>query len=132
MHKLIVALIGLMVTGMAGAKLPPPTEEANAKAAEAKDKAAWTDKVAAYQLCRSQDKVAAYYKKTKGSTVKPATAAPVAVASQTAAPVAPIVIPPCQNPGPYIAAQPAAKVGVADAMPVPAAGKPPAAAAAKK
>ena len=132
MHKLIVALIGLMVTGMAGAKLPPPTGEASTKATEAKDKAAWTDKVAAYQLCRSQDKVAAYYKKTKGSTVKPATAAPVAVASQTAAPVAPIVIPPCQNPGPYIAAQPAVKVGVADALPVPAAGKPPAAAATKK
>jgi hypothetical protein len=122
MHKLIVALIGLMVTGMAGAKLPPPTGEASAKATEAKDKAAWTDKVAAYQLCRSQDKVAAYYKKTKGSTVKQATAAPAAS----------IVIPPCQNPGPYIAAQPAVKVGVADAMPVPAAGKPPAAAATKK
>ena len=34
------------------AKLPPPSDEAKAKAAEAAAKAAWSDKVGAYQLCQ--------------------------------------------------------------------------------
>jgi hypothetical protein len=45
------------------AKLPPPTDEAQAKAGEAKAKAVWTDKVAAYQLCKSQNKTAERYRK---------------------------------------------------------------------
>jgi hypothetical protein len=151
MNKLVITLGGLMLAGMAGAKLPAPTEEAQAAAAEAKNKAAWADKIAAYQLCRAQDKVAAHYQKTKGSEVKTAaatataSATPAAVpgaAATTAAAPAPATassaaapapaIPPCQDPGPYVAAQAAAKVGVADALPVPAAGKPPATAAEKK
>jgi hypothetical protein len=155
MNKLVITLGGLMLAGMAGAKLPTPTEEAQAAATEAKNKAAWADKVAAYQLCRAQDKVAAHYQKTKGSEVKtaaatttaPATpaAVPGAAATTAAAPApatAPATassaaapapaIPPCQDPGPYVAAQAAAKVGVADSLPVPAAGKPPATAAEKK
>jgi hypothetical protein len=42
------------------------------------------------------------------------------------------VIAPCADPGPYVAAAAAAKVGVADSLPVPEAGKPPAPAEAKK
>jgi hypothetical protein len=118
MNRLLVALIGMTVAGVAGAKLPPPSADAQAKAAEAKDKTAWSDKVAAYQLCLAQDKVAAYYRRTKGAEVTTAMAA--------------AAIPPCQNPGPYVAAQAAAKVGVADSLPVPAAGKPPAPAEVKK
>ena len=46
------ALIPLMLAlPLAQAKLPPPSPEAQASAAQAKLKAAWSDKVAAYQLC---------------------------------------------------------------------------------
>ena len=51
----------------AEAKLPPLSAEAQAKADEAKAKAAWSDKVAAFQLCKAQDKVAAQYLKGKSS-----------------------------------------------------------------
>lgn len=51
-----------LMTGMvASAKLPPPSDEAKAKAAETAAKTAWSGKVGAYQLCKSQDKVARAY-----------------------------------------------------------------------
>ena len=68
-----------VLCGVAGAKLPALSDEAKAKAAEAAAKTAWTGKLEAFQLCKSQDKVAAsYYKTTKaaGKDAKPATAAP--------------------------------------------------------
>ena len=71
------------------AKLPPPTEAQQAKAAETRARAAWSDKVAAYQLCRAQDKVATRYladRKAHGQQVRD----PV----QTAA---------CADPGPFVA-----------------------------
>lgn len=77
-----------------GAKLPPPSDEAKAKAAEAAAKAAHADKVAAYQLCKSMDKVAAEYQvaeKKAGKQVK-----------------APVPTPPCADPGPFVAQTPAA------------------------
>ena len=65
MKKLQVSgvLAGLLLCGSAQvlAKLPPPSAEARAKAEEAAAKAAWNGKVAAYQLCKVQDKVAADY-----------------------------------------------------------------------
>lgn len=78
------------------AKLPAPTDEVKAKAAEAAAKAAWSGKVDTFALCKSQDKVAAsYYKTAKaaGKETKPATATP-----------------PCADPGAfvYVAAAPAA------------------------
>lgn len=82
MKKLIRLLTwGLLVgvPALALAKLPPLNDEAKAKAAEAAAKAAWTGKVEAYQLCKSQDKVAAsYYKSAKaaGKETKPPAAAP--------------------------------------------------------
>jgi hypothetical protein len=60
-----VALLSGLFATASFAKLPEPTPEAKAKAAEAKAKTAWSDKVAAYQLCKSQDKVAAAYLKEK-------------------------------------------------------------------
>jgi hypothetical protein len=59
----LAALVSLaLLTGtLAQAKLPAPSDEAKAKADEAKAKTAWTDKVAAYQLCKSQDRVASVY-----------------------------------------------------------------------
>jgi len=149
MNKLLIALLGMSLAGAAVAKLPPLSPEAQAKADEVKQKTAWSDKVAAYQLCQAQDRVVAAYRKAKGAQPKaaapadaatapaaaasaaaPATAAPATAAPATAA-AAP-VIPPCQDPGPYVAAAANAKVGVADSLPVPAAGKPPTPAEAKK
>ena len=57
------------------AKLPAPSDDAKAKAAEAAAKAAHGTKVASYQLCQSMDKVAvAYFAQSKkdGKVVKPA------------------------------------------------------------
>lgn len=131
MNKLLIALLGMSLAGAAVAKLPPLSPEAQAKADEAKQKTAWSDKVAAYQLCQAQDRVAAAYRKAKGDQPKAQTAAAPADAAAAPAAAAP-AIPPCQDPGPYVAAAASAKVGVADALPVPAAGKPPAPAEVKK
>jgi sRNA-binding protein len=141
MNKLLIAMLGMALAGAAGAKLPAPSPDAQAKAEEAKQKTAWSDKVAAYQLCKAQDRVAAEYRQKKGSQPAAAPAAPAAAAPAAAEPAAtPAVaapapaptIPPCQDPGPYVAASEAAKVGVADSLPVPAAGKPATPAEAKK
>lgn len=146
MNKTLIGLIGLTLAGLASAKLPPPSDEAKAAAAEAKAKTAWSDKVAAYKLCLVQNKVVEHYRKNKPAQaqVTPATAAAGSTAptpgpsSTAAAPsatsiapapsvsataVPPAAIPACQDPGPYVAMQSDAKVGVADALPVPAAGK---------
>ena len=105
MKNMTIVLLGLMTAGAAMAKLPPLSNEEQAKAAETKNKNAWNDKVAAYQLCNVQDRVAARYLKEKGAA-KPA-----------------VEMPPCQNPGPYVALQAnTAAVGVADSKPVPQVG----------
>jgi hypothetical protein len=61
--------------GIALAKLPPLSDEAKAKAAEAANKAAWSDKVGLYQLCQSMDRVAAGYRSSAQATGKAASAA---------------------------------------------------------
>jgi hypothetical protein len=73
--------VGLLAgsSSLALAKLPAPSAEEKAKAPETAAKAAWTAKVEAYQLCKSQDKVAASYyttAKAAGKETKPAAAAP--------------------------------------------------------
>jgi hypothetical protein len=105
-----ILLTGALVAacGLAFAKLPPPDDAAKAKAAETSAKAAWQAKVDGYQLCKSQDKVAARYAKAgaKSAAAKPA-AAPVAAAASAAQPAAsgtPVAFkppPPCQDPGPF-------------------------------
>ncbi len=92
------------------AKLPAPSDEAKAKAAEAAAKTAHGNKVADFQLCKSREKVAAHYYKTAKASGKP-TSPPVAT-------------PACADPGPFVAAAPAAPAAVAAA---PAAGAKPAA-----
>lgn len=57
----VLASLLLCASALALAKLPPPSEEARAKAEETAAKAAWSGKVAAYQLCKVQDKVVADY-----------------------------------------------------------------------
>ena len=86
------------------AKLPAPSEEAQAKAAEAKAKADWSGKVAAYQLCKSQDKVAAGYRAKQKNAPKPAAG-----------------IAPCADPGPFAYKPEAAADGAPAAKPAPAA-----------
>lgn len=69
----------MSASGMALAKLPALNDEAKAKAAEAAAKSAWSGKVDAHQLCKSQDKVAgSYLQKVKaaGESPKIATATP--------------------------------------------------------
>ncbi len=88
----------LLMGTVAIAKLPGLSDEAKAKAAEASAKAAWSGKVEGYQLCKSQDKVAAYVKaphavdKAVKSSEKPASKDPKAPAPASG----------CVDPGPFI------------------------------
>ncbi len=89
------------------AKLPAPSDEAKAKAAETAAKTAHTDKIAAFQLCKSREKVAAHYYKTAKASGKPTTP--------------PVVTPACVDPGAYVAAAPVAPaVAAAGAKPAAA------------
>ncbi|MES2360639.1 MAG: hypothetical protein V4646_02425 [Pseudomonadota bacterium] len=79
MKKILITVCLAGMSLLALAKLPALSDDAKAKAAEAAAKAAWAGKVDAYQLCKSQDKVAAsYYKSAKaaGKDTKPAAATP--------------------------------------------------------
>lgn len=94
------ALAAGLVAVLAGApaafaKLPLPTltPEAQAKAAEAAAKTAWSAKVDTYQLCQTQTRVAARYRDA------------AAAAGRQLAPPTPT--PPCTDPGPFAFAPPA-------------------------
>jgi hypothetical protein len=96
----------------AWAKLPAPSDQAKAAAAETAAKAAWSDKVGAYQLCKVQDRIAETYRKSKTDAVKDVKDAKDAKDAKSAndakdAP-APTATPPCTDPGPYVALTPAA------------------------
>jgi hypothetical protein len=108
----------LIATAGVQAKLPAPSDEAKAKAAEANAKTAHGNKVANFQLCKSMDKVAAGYfaqAKKDGKAVK--------AAEKTDA---------CADPGAFVYAPPAPASGAAPATPVAATPAPAAAAAPKK
>lgn len=88
MTKYLAAIAATALCASAWAKLPPPTPEAKAKAAEATAKSAWQAKVDGYQLCNAQDRVAAKYRASAasaGKTVQPA-----------------LTTPPCTDPGPFV------------------------------
>jgi len=108
MHQWIGAALLAACSGAAWAKLPPPSPEAQAKAEEAAAKAKWADKVAAYQLCEAQNKVAAFYYASAKAAGKPTEP--------------PVPTPPCVDPGPFVAASPT------PATPIPATPTAPAAA----
>ena len=103
MNLSVAVLLVAAVCGTAQAKLPAPTEEAKAAAAAAAEKAGWGNKVAAYQLCQSQDKVVAHYQAQARAAGKQVTA--------------PLAAPPCADPGPFVTAAAAAA-----AKPIEAAG----------
>ena len=91
MNKALFALILAALSATALAKLPAPSDEAKAKAEEAKAKTAHTAKVDAYLLCKSQDKVAAHVQKTnKAQAGKP------------------VATPPCADPGKFVYTPPEA------------------------
>ena len=114
MNKSLISLATLLLASLfsvsALAKLPAPSDEAKAKAAEAAAKTAHGNKVADFQLCKSREKVAAHYYKTAKASGKPTNP--------------PVATPPCVDPGAFVAAAPAAAPAVAAA---PAAGAKPAA-----
>lgn len=101
----------LLAAGAAFAKLPPPSDEAKAKAAEAAAKTAHGNKVAEFQLCKVMDKVAAGYAAAQKSAGKA---------------VSPTATPPCADPGPFVYTPP----GTASAAPAAVAATAPAKAAA--
>jgi hypothetical protein len=102
MKRIVPLTISTLVAASAWSKLPAPSDDAKAKAAEAAAKTAHANKVADYQLCKSMDKVAVHYMDTAkkaGKDLKPATATP-----------------PCTDPGLFGAPVPVA------AKPIEAAG----------
>lgn len=119
-HALLPVALAVLATA-AAAKLPPPSDAAKAKAAEAAAKAAWQAKIDAYQLCKAQDRVAVVYKKEKGAAhggaaaPEKTAAAAAPAASAASAPTAPSAAasaasgtpvkwtppPPCADPGPF-------------------------------
>ena len=93
-------LLGLatLTSGAAWAKLPAPSDEAKAKAAEAAAKTAHGNAVGNFQLCKSMDRVAAVYRdaaRKSGQEVKPATDTPA-----------------CADPGAFTYTPPSAKPAI--------------------
>jgi len=120
MKQVLLSGVLAVAAGLAWAKLPPLDAAAKAKAAEAAAKAAWQAKVDVYQMCKVQDRIAAQYKKTAGSSAgktdkadktAPPAALPASAASQagTGTPVASAPPPPCGDPGPFAYDKPAEK-----------------------
>ena len=92
-HISLAALAAALFATGALAKLPAPSDEAKAKAAETAAKTAWSGKVDAYKLCLAQDKVAAAYRagaKKAGHETAPAVDTPA-----------------CADPGPFVYTPPA-------------------------
>ena len=105
MKKIVFAFAAGLLALPVLAKLPAPSDEAKAKAAEAAAKTAHAGKVDNYKLCLSMDKAAAHYFKTAAAAkkeVKPAVATPA-----------------CADPGPFV--PPVPSVAAAPAAPANAA-----------
>ena len=91
LFRTFLATIMVALCASAFAKLPPPNDEAKAKAAEAAAKTAHTAKADGYLLCKTQDKVAAHVQRTnKAKAGKPA------------------ATPPCADPGKFVYTPPEA------------------------
>jgi len=107
-----LVLFGLLAAaGPLSAKLPPPSDEAKAKAAEAAAKTAHAGKVDNYKLCVAMDRVAASYQAAAKKAGKPASA--------------PTDTPACVDPGPFVYTPPGAASAPAAAA-APALAAPPA------
>ena len=95
MSKIFTPLALALLASTAAAKLPAPSDEAKAKAAETAAKSAHAGKVDNYKLCLAMDKVAASYQAAAKSAGKPS---PV-----------PVATPPCGDPGAFVYPPPVAK-----------------------
>lgn len=95
--KPIFLLLLAGACSVAVAKLPAPSDEAKAKAAETAAKTAHGNKVADYQLCRSREKVAEHYRTQLKKAGKDAPAA-----TET---------PACADPGTFVYTPPSAASG---------------------
>ena len=103
----LMAAALLLALGTVQAKLPAPSDEAKAKAAEAAAKTAWSNKTADFQLCRAQERVAARFladAKKAGREVN-----------------APVATPACADPGPFVTMAAAVPASAPASAPAPAA-----------
>ena len=113
-HTLWMAGALVALSHTAFAKLPAPSPEAKAKAAETAARTAWDGKSDIYKLCVAQDQVAAKYRASATAAGKPV---PTATAT-----------PPCADPGPFVyaAAEPAKPIEASGAhSPATTAASPP-------
>ena len=117
MKSITICVAAAVLSGVAFAKLPTPSDEAKAKAAEAAAKAAHAGKVEAFLLCKAQDKVAARTNKASPPVGKDAKGATPAASA-------------CADPGPFVytpaapAPAPAASAASAAVAAAPVADKP--------
>jgi hypothetical protein len=107
MKRIVGSMVLAVICTAALAKLPPVSDEAKAKAAEAAAKAAWGDKVAGFKLCKVMDHVAAVY---------------LADAKKAGKDVKPVATPACADPGPF--ANPPLEAAGAHSPPTTAKGPP--------
>lgn len=89
MKRTLLLLALAAVAGSAWAKLPPPTPEEAAKAAESAARAKWAGQVGAYKVCEIQNRIAAKFGKPRPADVS--------------------AMPACVEPGPFAYTPPAAK-----------------------
>ncbi|MBP6899776.1 MAG: hypothetical protein KBC73_06805 [Burkholderiaceae bacterium] len=106
MKRLSLLLATLLATATVHAKLPAPSDEAKAKAAEAAAKTAHGGKLDGYKLCLSMNKVAERYHGEAKKAGRPASA--------------PSETPACADPGPFVYV-PAGAAAAPAAAPAPAA-----------
>jgi hypothetical protein len=88
MKNIIALLLCALTSASVFAALPPLTPEAQAAADLAKAKAAYGDKVGAYQLCQSQNRVADRFRVAGTPAPAACVAPPPFVAPVAAAPAA--------------------------------------------
>ena len=107
MKTLCAGAVLAVLSSVAFAKLPAPSDEAKAKAAEAAAKAAWAGKVDGFKLCKAQDAAVAHYLKTSGKGAAPASTCadpgPFVYAPAGAAPAAPAAAAPAPAAAPAVA-----------------------------
>ncbi|MDD5030961.1 MAG: hypothetical protein PHH58_15935 [Rhodoferax sp.] len=112
MKSLCAASVLAVLSAVALAKLPPPSDAAKAKADEAKAKAAWAGKAGGYKLCLAQNKVVAHYKKMPEPKVAKAPAKGASAAPAAGG---------CADPGPFVYTPAVPVTAAAPAAPAPAA-----------
>ena len=91
----LLGLLGCLATMPVWAKLPAPSDEAKAKAAETAAKTAHTGKVDSYKLCLAMVRVASGYQAAAKRDGKAA--------------MVPVETPACGDPGPFSLAPPEVK-----------------------